>query len=48
MQEFFGPIPLWAVILAVLVALAVTLLACAPHHWVELAERALRNRRTRS
>lgn len=47
MEEFFGPIPVGFVIGAVVVATLVTLISCAPNRWVELAERALRKRRTR-
>lgn len=47
MKEFFGPIPVPAVIAAVAAALLVTLISCAPHRWVELAERAWRKRRNR-
>jgi hypothetical protein len=47
MQEFFGPVPVPAVIVAVLLATIVTLIACAPNRWVELVERALRKRSAR-
>lgn len=47
MTEFFAPIPLPFVIAAVVLATLVTLVACAPHRWVELAERAWRKRRAR-
>jgi len=47
MQEFFGPIPVPAVIVAVLLATVITVIACAPHRWVEMAERALRKRNAR-
>lgn len=48
MSEFFGPIPIPAVAAAVVLATLVTLVACAPHRWVEIIERALRRRRARS
>jgi hypothetical protein len=47
MSEFFAPIPVPVVIAAMVVATLVTLAACAPHRWVELAERAWRKRRAR-
>lgn len=45
--EFFDPIPAGFAVAAIVVAALVTLISCAPHRWVEMAERALRKRRAR-
>lgn len=43
MAEFFHPVPLWVVVVAILFATGITVLACLPHDWVG---RALRFRPT--